>query len=542
MRYSGYILLFIVIFFASCQRYETDESKQIFRYNISEGVSSLDPAFARSLENVSTVGHLFNGLVQMDEELNIQACIAKSWKVLDSGLRYQFVLRSDVYFHDSPVFNSKEDQRVKAKDFVYSLNRLIDPKLLSPGKWVMNSVRRTQSGALDILAVNDSILEINLQHPFPPFLGILSMAYCSVVPEKVILKSDNDFRAHPIGTGPFQFKFWKEGSKLILLKNENYFEQNEAGITLPYLDALAISFTKDEEVSFLKFLKGEIDYLSGLKGSYKDELLDANGKLNSKYKSKIKLVKSPYLNTEYLGFLLSRDSSHLVSNKWIRKAINFGFDRKKMLKYLRNNIGTPAEQGFIPKGLPTYDSTQIGYEFNVDSVNYYLAKAGYTNGKPIPTITLSTTAQYIDLCEYIQHQLKAFGFDIQIEVNQAATNNEMIAFGKKAFFRKSWVADYPDAENYLSLFYSKNFSPNGPNYTHFKNEQFDSLYEEAMKLPSVAQRKELYRKMNQLIIDEAPVVPLFYDEVVRFIPPSISGVGVNPMNILVLKHARKALN
>tara|TARA_B100001109_G_C18860643_1_gene473791 strand:- start:286 stop:1914 length:1629 start_codon:yes stop_codon:yes gene_type:complete len=542
MRFSWHILILFSLIFSACHQYEIDQSKQIFRYNISEGVSSLDPAFARSLENVSTVGHLFNGLVQMDEELNIQACIAKSWKVLDSGLRYQFVLRNDVYFHDSPVFVSREEQRVKAKDFVYSLNRLVDQKLLSPGKWVMNSVRRTESGTLDIVAVNDSVLEIKLQHPFPPFLGILSMAYCSVVPEKVILKNENDFRAHPIGTGPFKFKYWKEGSKLVLLKNDNYFEKDTEGNYLPYLDALAISFTKDEEVSFLKFLKGEMDYLSGLKGSYKDELLDATGQLNSKYKSKIKLVKSPYLNTEYLGFLLNSDSTNIVSNKWIRKAINFGFDRKKMLKYLRNNMGTPAEQGFIPKGLPSYDSSQKGYQFNADSVYYYLAKAGYMKGNLIPTITLSTTAQYIDLCEYIQHQLKAFGFDIQIEVNQAATNNEMIAFGKKDFFRKSWVADYPDAENYLSLFYSKNFSPNGPNYTHFQSKQYDSLYEAAMKLPDLAQRKGLYRKMNQLIIDEAPVVPLFYDEVVRFIPPSISGVGVNPMNILVLKHARKALN
>jgi peptide/nickel transport system substrate-binding protein len=286
-------------------------------------------------------------------------------------------------------------------------------------------------------------------------------------------------------------------------------------------------------------LKGDIDYLSGLKGSYKDELLDSHGKLKSKYHKRIKLFKSPFLNTEYLGFFQEVDEEHPLNDVRIRKAINYGFDRNKMLKYLRNGIGMPAESGFIPNGLPSFNPEFKGYTYQPDSVKRLLNEAGFPNGKGLEVITLSTTAQYLDLCEYLQHQLSNFGIQIEVEVNQAATNNEMIAFGKLAFFRKSWVADYPDAENYLSLFYSKNFSPEGPNYTHFKDQKFDSLYEAAMLVPTVVERRELYREMDRLMIEQAPVVPLFYDEVVRFIPNYISGLGINPMNILVMKYEKQ---
>jgi peptide/nickel transport system substrate-binding protein len=540
MRIGFFSICLIFLLFA-CDSTRDYGDKQIFRYNLAEGLTSLDPAFARSLENVSTVGHLFNGLVQMDQQLQLRPCIAKSWQILDSGRVYRFNLRSDVYFHEHPNWQTREARRVKASDFVFSLNRLVDPELLSPGSWVMNPVARLENGELAITAPDDTTVEIKLKESFPPFLGLLSMAYCSVVPEEIVKLDPQSFRSKPIGTGPFQFKFWKENIKLVLLKNPDYFETSVEGKQLPFLDAVSISFTKDEEVNFLKFLKGELDYLSGLKGSYKDELLDSRGSLQATYQAQFKLLKSPYLNTEYLGFYQELEEGNPLLIKDLRKAINYGFDRSKMLQYLRNGIGTPAESGFIPKGLPSYDSSYRAYSFQPDSVQHLLKKAGFPKGEGLPTLKLSTTSQYLDLCEYLQHQLGSFGIPIEIEVNQAAINNEMIAFGKLSFFRKSWVADYPDAENYLSLFYSKNFAPEGPNYTHFKSEVYDSLYLEAMKIDEQAERIKLYRAMNQIITEEAPVVPLFYDEVVRFIPKELSGIGVNPLNVLVLKYAKKKL-
>ena len=528
----------IFLLITSCQPEQRYGDKAIFRYNVSDGITSLDPAFARSIDNVSAVNQLFNGLLQTDENLNLQPCIAKSWEVLDGGKVYRFKLRNDVYFHKNKLFGKDSTRKVIAQDFVFSFNRLIDSKLISPGKWVMSEVAKLSENSLNIKAIDDSTLEIRLNRAFPPFLGILSMQYCSVVPKEVVEELGSEFRAHPIGTGPFKFQFWKENTKLIFLKNENYFEKAKNGDQLPYLDAVSISFIKDLEVTFLKFLKIELDYLTGLKGTYKDELLTSDGKLRAKYNDRVIFTTSPYLNTEYLGFLVDKDSSPL--SKEIRRAINFGFERDKMLKYLRSGIGIPANQGFVPKGLPSFSEDLVGYTYQPDSVRNLLMKAGFPNGKDLPTISLSTTAQYLDICEYLQSQLATFGIKIKVDVNQAATNNQLIANSKAPFFRKSWVADYPDAENYLSLFKSENFAPNGPNYTHFKSTQFDNLYNQALIETNETLRNNIYQKMDSLVISEAPVVPLFYDEVVRFTQPTISGLGVNPMNLLVLKYAKKS--
>lgn len=540
------LIICFFIFLIACQSSDRRyEGKTIFRYNLEEGITSLDPAFARSLDNVSAVNQLFNGLVQTDEKLQIKPCIAKSWEILDSGKTYRFTLRNDVFFHKAPCFGTDSTRKVIADDFVYSFARLIDSKVLSPGKWVMNEVARKNDGALAIHAINDSILEIHLNRSFQPFLGILSMQYCSVIPKEAIDYFAADFRANPIGTGPFEFKYWKENGKLIFLKNQHYFERDEAGEHLPYLDAIAISFTKDQEVTFLKFLNGDLDYLSGLKGTYKDELLDTRGKLREKYHAKIRFETAPYLNSEYLGFMVDPNllpENHPILNPLVRKAINYGFDRQKMLTYLRNGIGTPASQGFVPLGLPSFDTSFVGYSFQPDSTLSLLERAGYPNGKGLPLIELSTAAQYLDICEYLQSQLANFGIRIKVEVNQAATNNELIAKGEAVFFRKSWVADYPDAENYLSLFTTFNFSPKGPNYTHYSNPVYDRFYQKAINTDSDSMRYVYYRQMDSIIIADAPIVPLFYDRVVRFYQPTISGIGLNPMNLLVLKYAKKETN
>jgi len=534
-----YLLVVITFGLFACHSENRYAGKTIFRYNVAEGITSLDPAFARSLDNVSAVNHLFNGLVQTDEKLNVIPAIAKYWEVQENATVYRFYLRKDVFFHPHPAFGKDSTRKVVAQDFVYSFLRLVDQQLLSPGKWVMNEVERDSTGNLKVYALNDSLLEIHLKRPFQPFLGILSMQYCAVVPHEVVEQYGREFRSNPIGTGPFKFKYWKENGKLILLKNQSYFERDSSGLTLPYLDAVSISFIKDQEVAFLNFLNGELDYLTGLKGSYKDEILNPRGKLRKKYRGKINFLSGPYLNTEYLGFLLDSQiaQNHPLQNPLIRKAINYGFDRQKMLTYLRNGIGKPAEQGFIPKGLPSFSAQLKGYTYQRDSVIDLLERAGYPNGKGLPEISLSTTAQYLDICEYVQSSLAKFGIKIKVEVNQAATNNELIANGKANFFRKSWVADYPDGENYLSLFHSDNFAPAGPNYTHYSNPQYDRWYKKAMSTTDKQLRLNYYYKMDSTI--DAAVVPLFYDQLVRFSRPSISGLGMNPMNLLLLKYVKK---
>ena len=530
--YKAYSLLFcITIVFCSCtSKNKSNNDSQVFRYNEHKNIGSLDPAFAKDLSDIWAANQLFNGLVQMDDNLNVEPSIAKTWHISQDALSYTFTLRNDVYFHKHSLFGSDSTRTVTAKDFEYSFNRLNNKQVASPGSWVLGKVENFK-------ALNDSTFNIQLNQPFPAFLGLLTMKYCSVVPKEIVEHYGSDFRSNPIGTGPFKFKRWEEGVKLVLRKNNLYHERDEDGERLPYLEAVAITFLPDKQSEFLQFAQGNIDFINSLDPSYKDELLTASGRLREKYQSTVNLVKSPHLNTEYIGFFLGSKTEE-VQSALLRKAVNYGFDRQKMITYLRNGVGEPAIHGFIPKGLPGFDNIK-GYEYKPKMARTLVAEYQELTGNPNPKLTIGTNSQYLDICEYIQRELQKTGLEIQIDVMPPSTLRQMKSSGELDAFRASWITDYPDAENYLSLFYSKNFTPNGPNYTHFKSSTFDSLYEYSLSMTRIEDRKILYQKMDSLIMDKAPIVPLYYDEVVRFTRKNISGFTPNAQNFLVLKRVKK---
>jgi peptide/nickel transport system substrate-binding protein len=520
-----------VLFFFSCEN-NLDSTKDhlVFRYNEHKNISTLDPAFCKDIADIWATNQLFNGLVQMDSDLNVIPCIAKSWQISDDAKTYHFTLRDDVYFHKHKLFGKDSTRTVKAEDVNYSLNRLLDKQIASPGSWILNKVDSFKS-------INDTIFQIKLKQPFPAFLGLLTMKYCSIVPKEIVEFYNSDFRANPIGTGPFKFKRWKENVKLVFRKNNNYFEKDINQSQLPYLEAVAITFLPDKQSEFMQFAQGNIDFVSGLDASYKDEILTADGKLRDKYAVTSNLIRGPYLNTEYLGFNLETDSPEIQS-KLLRQAVNLGFDRKKMMIYLRNGVGIPANGGFIPKGLPGYNPN-IGFSYSPEKAKELVEQFKNETGKQNPEITITTIGNYLSFCEYIQRELTKTGLIVNIDVIPAATLKDAKANNKLDLFRASWVADYPDAENYLSLYYSKNFSPNGPNYTHFKNLQFDTWYEQAFTETNTTSREQLYAKMDSLVMQEAPIIPLFYDEAVRFTKKEITGLGINPINLLDLKRVKK---
>ena len=521
----------ILFLFISCgNNLNSNKEHLVFRYNEYANINTLDPAFSRTLQDNSVCNQLFNGLVQFDSDLNILPCIAKSWNVSEDGLTYTFNLRNDVYFHKHLLFGKDSTRTVVASDFVFSLNRLRDEKLAAPGSWVLNKVDGFK-------AINNTILEITLKQPFPAFIGLLTMKYCSVIPQEIVEHYGTEFRSNPIGTGPFKFKRWEENIKMVFRKNENYFEKDSLGNSLPYLEAVALTFLPDKQSEFLQFIQGNLDFLNSLDASYKDELLTADGQLRDKYNHKIDMIRGPYLNTEYLGFYLDSESPEIQS-ELIRKAINYGFDRKKMMMYLRNGIGNPANGGFIPMGLPGHNKT-IGYNYQPENAKQLVEQFKKESGIKNPEITLVTTSNYLSFCEFIQRELEKTGLKINVDVMPEASLRSARSNGKVDMFRSSWVADYLDAENYLSIFYSENFAPNGSNYFHYKNSTFDSLYNKSFGITDIQKRKLLYTTMDSLVLQKALMVPLYYDEVIRFTQKNVKGLGINPINLLDLKRVRK---
>lgn len=532
IKHTLYILLATaVVSFASCRNNaDDDENLSVFRYNEAGGILSLDPIYAKDLPHIWVCNQLFNSLVTFDDSMNVVPAIAHSWEISDDGLKYTFHLRNDVMFHENEAFAQR---CVTAGDVKYSFERVVDKSLNSPGSWIFAQVKHDDSGYA-FEAKDDSTFVIRLANPFPPFLGILTMTYASVVPHEAVEAFGDDFRKKPVGTGPFKFQYWKEGVKLVFRKNPDYFEFDAENNRLPYIDAVSVSFLIDKQVAFLEFIKGKFDFMSGIDARYKDELLTFDGNLREKYYDKIYLIKQPFLNTEYFTFNLEMQKDLGEERSLaLRQAVNMAIDREKMLRYLRNGIGIPAYGGIIPVGLQGYNPT-CGYSYQPKKAQQLVSDYDL-NGIEL---SLSTTAEYADIGKFVQSQVEAVGLKCKMEVIPPATMRSMRASGSLAFFRSSWVADYPDAENYLSLFTTNNFSPDGPNYSHYSNSAFDDLYRKAMLCNDMEQRADFYASMDSIAMQDAPVVVLFYDEVLRFVGKRVSGLGSNAVNQLNLKMAK----
>lgn len=535
----------LIIPFASCILHLTScysklkESKNIFHYNEQSGIASLDPAFAKNQSIMWAIHQVYNTLVEVDQDLNIGPSLAKKWDVSDDRLTYTFYLRDDVFFHDDAAFVNGKGRKMTATDVAYSFKRIVDKQTASPGAWIFN---RKVDSLQAFTAIDDTTFQLKLIRPYNPILGILSMQYCSILPKEGVEKYGNEFRRHPVGTGPFRFVAWEEGQALILKKNENYFETDSSGKRLPYLDGVKVSFYDSKATEFLLFRQGLLDFINDIDASFKDEVLTKRGTLRKEWEGKIELWTHSYLNIEYLGILVD-STNDLVKNspvrmQQIRQAINYGFDRRKMILYLRNSLGTPAESGFVPAGLPSFDSTAVkGYYYDPARAKKLLAEAGFPDGKGLPAIKLQTIPIYSDMASFIAKQLEEAGIPVMVDVVQKSLLLELTSNSRTLFFRGSWIADYPDAENYLSVFYSKNPAP--PNYTRYKNPVFDALFEKALTEQNDSLRYKLYQQADQVMINDAPVVPLWYDEVVRLVQPGVKNFLPNGLNLLELRHTLK---
>lgn len=540
MRLKNYPLSIItlsILFFASCKSHQHPD-KKIFHYNEQTGIASLDPAFAKNQSIMWAIHQLYNTLVEVDERMQLKPLLAKSWDISDDNLTFTFHLRTDVYFNDDAAFVNGKGRLLNAHDVAYSFGRIIDKNVASPGAWIFNSRVDTFHA---FTAINDSTFQLKLIRPFQPILGILSMQYCSIVAKEAVEKYGNDFRRHPVGTGPFAMVAWEEGQALVLKKNLHYFERDSSGNSLPYLDGIKVSFYNSKATEFLEFQQNRLDFINDIEASFKDEILTKTGSLKKEWQGKLLLQKHPYLNTEYLGILVDGENE-LVKNsplrlQKIRQAINYGFDRRKMMLYLRNSIGTAAESGFVPAGLPSFDSVKVkGYHYDPNKVKQLLAEAGYPNGNGLPTIKLLTIPVYADLAGYIANELQQVGIKVQVEAIQKSLLLEQTSKSQALFFRASWIADYPDAENYLSVFYGKNPAP--PNYTRYKNPDYDALYEKAVAEKNDTVRYKLCQQMDQMIVDDAPVVPLWYDMAIHLVHTNIQNFEPNGLNLLELRKVK----
>lgn len=542
----------------SCKKAEINNPK-LFRLNFPLGLETLEPVMSNSPQTIWVLMNVMEGLVSYNKLNEIVPQIAKSWVISGDGLEYTFTINTKVKFHNDPCFPNSAGRNVTSNDFKYCLERVNDPTTKTRGLWVFRDKikganefyeykakksDKAVNGISGITVPNDSTLVIELTDAFAPFLSLLTMTYGFVYPKEAVDYYGSSFSSHPVGTGPFMFKEWMHDKHLSLVRNDNYYEKDSSGNKLPYLNDVEITFTKSQETEFLDFLNGKYDYHEP-SSEIVDAITDEDGKMIDAEKKDYKLVKQPWLNTVYLIMVQNENlpagkASPFVNNKKLRQAINYAIDKERIVKFVLKNRGHAAYNGPLPVGMPGFDSTVKGYTYNLPKAKELLSEAGYPNGKGLVlTLYISNDELQKNIAIAIQEQLKEIGIEIKLEQTLQSSLNTQQQQGELAFTRGNWGADYFDPENFMSLFYSKNIIPFGPNKTGYSNPEIDRMYEKSIRITDFEERKKIYNEMERIVIEDAAWIYLYYNQKIYLLQKVVNGFFLDGLNNLILKYTRK---
>lgn len=526
----------------------------VFRMNEVENFRNLYPLNVTEVTSHRIVNQIYEGLVKFSQkDLTIVPGIAERWESNENSTVYTFYLRKGVFYHDDACFPDGKGREVNAHDFKYCFDKLCQSDPSNQGFWVFkNRVKgadecyqatydgkQLEGGVSGVTVVDDYTLKIELIQSFASFLHILGMPFTYVFPKEAVEKYGIEMRTKCIGTGPFKLQEIKEDNAVILIKNQNYWGIDEFGNKLPYLDAIKFSFVKDKKSELLEFKKGNLDMIYQLPSEMIDEIIMDLDKLDTNLTSEFKQFEVqiiPSLTLHYYGFL---NVDKTFSNVDVRKAFNYAIDRRKIVDFTLQGEGVPATYGVVPPAFPDYDAQGIvGFDFDSDKAKYHLSKAGFPNGKNFPELTLQLNSggtRNLQIAEVLQKMLKDnLNINVKLNVMPMAQHYENVETGKCIFWRAGWVADYPDPENFLTLFYGAHVPPKLEdraylNSYRYKSTVFDSLLNLALQTSERSERYRLYKEADQQVIKDAVVIPLFYDENIRLLQPYVMNFDINAM-------------
>jgi oligopeptide transport system substrate-binding protein len=530
----------------------------VMRLNEVEAFKSLNPIAVNEVVGFHIGTQLFEGLVKFNQnDLSIKPAIARSWEISENLTEWTFYIRQGVMFHPDACFADGNGRELKASDIKFCFDKLCtaDPNnaqfdvtfkdhVIGANESFAASKTGKSLGVSGIKIVNDTTLTISLKAPYAGFLNILAMPGCWIYPKEALDKYALDIRTHPVGTGPFQLETVKEGEVLIMKKNPNYYAYDEYGNKLPYLDGLKYTFIREKKAEILEFKSGNLDMVYRLPVEIVPEIL---GDLEhaKERKTEFQILNTPAFNTNYLGF---NCTSPAFNKKEVRLAFNYAIDRHKIADFTLQGEGSYGDYGIVPyvKAFEKdgYNFKDLkGYTLDVAKAKEYLKKAGYADGKGFPKVTLQINSgggNNILIAEVVQTMLKEnLNVDVNINTVPFAEHIEQVQSGKVDFFRFAWIADYPDPETFLTIFYGKHVPANASeksfiNHFRFKNARFDSLFAASFMELDKAKRYALLTKAEQIILDEAPFMPIFYNENFRLEQLNVRNFPENAMNYMDL--------
>lgn len=525
----------------------------VFRLNESEYLKNLFPHNITDAYSYRIACQIYEGLFKFDDEtLKVIPALAESFGIDESGKVYTIKLKEGVYFHDDPCFENGSGRELTAEDVKYCFTRLCSRNInnqlfgsifkgvLQGADEYYNASGNDKIPGFDVRGIqvlDRYTIRLSLVEPNAVFLVNLSMPGCFIYPREAEEKYGLDMRIKAVGTGPFMLTDIDEDISIILKKNPEYHGIDEFGNKLPFLDAISIQFIKDKKTELFEFKKRNLDMIYRLPTDFILEILEeTTSNMSSEYRE-YELQRVPEMATQFLTFNLQNPIFKDIN---VRKAFNYAIDREIILDFVLNGEGyATGIHGITPPVLADYNIDDInGYSLNIDSARYFINKAGYRDGRNFPKIELLLNPEgerNTNVALEIQKQLKDhLNISIELTILPFAQLIEKSYQGDFSLLRAGWVADYPSAENFLWIFYGDNLPDNRerisyPNIARYRNRIFDSYFNQALNAKNIEEANNWFKKAEQLLMNEAPIIVLWYDEGYRLIQSYVQNFPNNPM-------------
>lgn len=518
---------------------ETEMYQTLYPYRITDAVSAF------------VAQQIYEGLVKFNtRDLSIQPCLAEKWEVDETGTVYTFHLRKGIKFQDNTCFPNGKGREVKASDVKYSFEMLctdhpdnvnfsatFKDRVLGANKFFEESKNGKPGDLEGVKAIDDYTVQVKLYAPTSSFIYILANPAASIVAKEAVEQYGNKMK---IGTGPFMFAENENvKDRVILTRNPNYYGVDSLGNQLPYLDSVLITFNHNKSQELEEFQKGEIDMVIGLPAESIKEVVESQISNFESKPPKFVLERTPEMTTQYYEFNLTKPP---FDNVKVRKAFSYAIDRNRIIdEILKGEAYGPGVNGLCPPSFKGYDITKVkGYEYNPEMAKKLLAEAGYPNGKGFPTVKLelnSGGARNSNVAFEIQKQLMdVLGVNIDLEVVPLAQKLDDERYGKAELFRSAWIADYPSPENFLWTLYGGSVpdspeKPSYPNIPRYRNPEYDKSFDMGKAAKTKEEAYGHFMKAEQMMMDDAPVLVLWYDENYRLVQSRVKNFSLNPMRI-----------
>ncbi len=520
--------------------------EKVLNIVVGAKVKGFDPNQASDRYSGNEVARIYEGLLQfhyLKRPYELVPNLAESMpEVSSDGLTYTFKIKKGVMFHDNACFPNGKGRELTAEDFVYSIKRMADPREQSKGWWLIDgkikglNAWKEKSGKADktdyseklegIQAIDKYTLKFVLSKPFPQFLYSLAMPFTYAVPKEAVQKYGKEFINNPVGTGPFITGKYTQANKIVYTKNPNYRDEfyptqgapgdkergllKDAGKKIPLVDKLVVKIMTEEQTRWLNFKKGKLDSMSIPTEEFANVMIPGKGLSDSFKKQGIVERKVVGLDVTYNAF--NHEHELFKNNKKLRQAMSSAFDRDSYNKKFYQGVSLAA-QSVVPPNIAGHIMNFKGpyQNFNVEQAKKLLSEAGFPDGNGLPEITLHYTysTKSRQMAEVFQQNMSKIGIKIKPTGVTWPELVKLVNTKQTMMFSMAWGADYPDAENFLQLLYSKNSAP-GANGSNYSNPEFDKMFEKAAIMSDSPERTALYEKMYKFAAEEVPWVIGFH--------------------------------